>query len=78
MWLALRTEIALEFHALQPTMWDAWDMHTPTRTESDRLVDARAERKRKVSTLLAVGKVREARRRESHLRAWKRRRACKR
>lgn len=73
-WTALRYEIASEMRELSGSMWDAWDMWCPTRTEADRLADARAERKRKAAVLMACGKVREARKREAYLRAWERRR----
>ena len=74
-WCALRAEIALEYQQLAPTMWDAWAMHTPTRNEEARKADARAETSRKIATLHAVGKVRQARKAESYQRAWKRRKA---
>jgi hypothetical protein len=72
---ALRVEIVHEFRQLSPTMWDAWDdLRSPRRDDEMQLAMQRAATKRKVSVLLAVGKVREARRIESQLRAWKRRR----
>ena len=74
-WAALRYEIALEMHELAPTMWDAWDMWCPTRTEADRLAMERAETKRRASVLMACGRVRDARKIESYRRAWKRRKA---
>ena len=73
-WTLLRAEIAREFADHSATMWDAWDMHTPTRTEEDRQRTARAETKRRANVLKACGKLRDARKLESYRRAWERRR----
>lgn len=74
-WTALRYEIALELHEHTATMWDAWDMHTPTRTEYDRRKAARDETKRRIAVLEACGRIREVRRLESYQRAWERRKS---
>ncbi len=75
-WLALTAEVRAEFQQLAPTMWDAWDMWQPTRTEADRLADARNATTRRAKLAHAVGDVRKARKIESYQRAWKRRRSA--
>lgn len=71
----LSTEIAVEFRALTPTMWDAWALHTPTRDEDARSLDARQETARRAAVAGACGDVRTQRKIEARIRAWKKRRA---
>ena len=73
--ILLNTEIAVEFRALTPTMWDAWALHTPTRDEAARSLDARQETARRAAVAGAMGDVRKQRAIESRIRAWKRRKA---
>lgn len=77
-WQALEAEIAVEFRSLSPSPWDAIEQRKPERDEEERSVEARAALKRRIAVLHAVGKVREARRLESHLRACARRRKANR
>ncbi len=68
----LRIEIAAEFRSLSPSSFVAY-------LRTNRPVDVRVETptdvtRRRASQLLACGKVREARRSQSHQRAWARRR----
>lgn len=77
-WLALREELAVEMSDLQPTMFDAWAMHRPTRDEKARQDDAREETSRRIATLHALGQTREARKLESYQRAHARRRKAQR
>lgn len=71
----ITTEIAVEFRSLTPTMWGAWELHTPTRDEAARALDARQETARRAALAGAMGDVRTQRKIEARIRAWKKRRA---
>lgn len=73
-WTALRAEITVELAQLTPTMWDSVMLRHVRRDEEARGKENRAQTKRRIQMLHAVGKVREARVLEAQVRAWDRRR----
>jgi len=70
----LRLEIAAEFRSLSPSVHS---LYLATNRPADVRVETSSDvAKRRAKQLLAVGKLREARKIESYQRAWARRRAA--